>query len=106
MTAKPKASPTLTIRRLDPGVISALKARARKAGRSMEEEARVILTEKVAFDVEEWMRLAKELREEIGGEWDSVKMIEEARRERDRQMDEALGLPNPGADPYYDDPKS
>lgn len=106
MTAKPKASPTLTIRRLDPGVISALKARAQKAGRSMEEEARVILTETVEVDAGSLIEQFRELREEIGGEWDSVKMIEDARRERDRQMDEALGLPNPGADPYYDDPKS
>ena len=59
----------------------------------MEEEARVILSEKVAFDAEEWIERARLLRARIGGEWDSVRMIEEARAELDAKFDRSRGLP-------------
>jgi plasmid stability protein len=48
---------TLTVRQLDDGTYAGLKARAERTGRSMEAEARVILTDSVSEEswVEKWL---------------------------------------------------
>lgn len=107
MTAKRQTKVTqITVRGLDPNVVERLKQRARLAGRSMEEEARLALTKGAEIDREELMERARKLAAEIGNQGFSVDMITESRRERDRHFDEMMGRENPGHDPYYDDEPS
>jgi plasmid stability protein len=104
MTAKTKSSPTLTIRKLDSRVVQALKARAQRAGRSMEEEVRVILTETtLANQARVSERLAK-IRAANGlGPFDSVALVREARDDGDRKFNEVLGFEGLGTDPALED---
>ncbi len=90
---------TITIRRLDDGVIEAIKRRAAEAGRSMEEEARQALTEtysqadRAKLRGEAVARLrdlhARGLLPAARGA-DSVDIIREMREERDQQLMEAI----------------
>jgi plasmid stability protein len=91
----------LTIRRLAPTVIEGLKKRAAAAGRSMEEEARTILTEAVSDPQlarqRAWLTEVKKKRRELFGDQvfsDSSEMFSEMREERTRQIEEwALSKP-------------
>jgi plasmid stability protein len=85
----------LTIRRLDPSVIDALKKRAAAAGRSMEEEARTILSEAVGDDQSArrraWVERMKARHKELYGDKvfsDSSGIIRQMREERTRQIEE------------------
>jgi plasmid stability protein len=85
----------LTIRRLAPTVIEGLKKRAAAAGRSMEEEARTILSDAVVDQQlarqRAWLKEVKEKRRELFGDRvfpDSSELFGEMRRERTRQIEE------------------
>jgi antitoxin FitA len=68
----------ILIRKLDDEVVEQLRERARRAGRSLEAEARLALTRSVKPD---WDSIAA-LREKIGGFWEnSADLI---REDRDR----------------------
>lgn len=101
MTAKARTKVSqITVRGLDPEVVERLKQRARLAGRSMEEEARAVLTKGTAIDPEELMERARKLAAEIGDHgFDSVQMIRDARAERDLH----LGYDTPDPDFLPDD---
>ena len=83
----------LTIRRLDPVVIEALKKRAAEAGRSMEEEARKILSE-VIVDAQierqrRWLKEMKKLQRQLFGDKvfpDSTPLIRQMRKDRTRYL--------------------
>ena len=84
----------ITIRRLDPVVIEGLKKRAAGAGRSMEEEARKILSEAVLEAGLARQRAALErlnaTRKAIFGDKifpDSTPLIRRMREERTRQIE-------------------
>ena len=85
----------ITIRRLDPGVIDGLKKRAAEAGRSMEEEARRILSDAV-FDQQiarqrAWLEDMKKTQRKIFGDKvfpDSSGEFRKMRDERTRQIAE------------------
>ncbi len=55
------------VRNLDDAVIERLKARASKAGRPLEQELRVILTEAAMPPRDELRRVAAELRAQLSG---------------------------------------
>ena len=81
----------LTIRRLDPSVIDGLKKRAAAAGRSMEEEARTILSNAVQDEQlarqRATLRKLSDVRNRIFGDRvlsDSTELIRQARDERTR----------------------
>lgn len=79
----------ITIRRLDPVVIEGLKKRAAGGGRSMEEEARKILSETVADDQLQrqraWLKEMDKVRGEIFGDKVFPDSSEEFRRMRDQR---------------------
>src|SRR5256885_609369 len=82
----------ITIRRLDPMVIDGLKRRAAEAGRSMEEEARTILSEAVRDEQlarqRAWLNEMAETRRRLFGDKifsDSTPLIRKMRDERTRQ---------------------
>jgi plasmid stability protein len=85
----------LTIRRLDQTVIDGLKKRAASAGRSMEEEARRILSDAVV-DTQlqrqrEWLAEMQAMRKEMFGDRvfpDSSDEIRKMREERTRYIEE------------------
>ena len=60
---------TITVRDLDDDVRQRLKERAAANNRSMEAEARAILSEAVRVDtfVTDWLELAEDFRREFGG---------------------------------------
>ena len=62
--APPEASgPTqVVVRNLEPGVVAALKRRARRAGRSLERELRIILSREARSDRSELIAEAKRIR--------------------------------------------
>jgi plasmid stability protein len=91
MPARSQPVSQLTIRRLDPDVIERLRRRAAAAGRSMEEEARTILTNAVVPDRRELIERLRALRESVGFVGDSADLVRDAREERDAQLDEAMG---------------
>ena len=77
----------LKVRNLDDCVASALKARAKARGISLEEEIRRTLAASVAADREELVRRAKALHAAAGGvpgrpEFDSARTIREERDAR------------------------
>ncbi len=85
----------ITIRKLDQAVIDRLKKRAAAAGRSMEEEARQILSEVVLKDQLErqraWLKEMQKVRRELFGDRifpDSSGLFREMRDERTRQIEE------------------
>jgi plasmid stability protein len=85
----------LTIRRLDQTVIDRLKKRAAAAGRSMEEEARTILSEAVVDDQlakqRAWVERMKAKHKELYGDTvfpDSSQEFSKMREERTRQIEE------------------
>jgi plasmid stability protein len=92
----------ITIRRLDPVVIDGLKKRAAEAGRSMEEEARRILSDAV-FDRQiarqrAWLEDMKKTQREMFGDKvfpDSSGEFRKMRDERTRQIEVRSGLANP-----------
>jgi plasmid stability protein len=89
----------LTIRRLESRVIEALRRRAAEAGRSMEEEARKILSEAVGNEQiarqREWVEMMRAKKKEIFGDRvlpDSSDEFRRMREERTRYIAEwALG---------------
>jgi plasmid stability protein len=91
---------TITIRRLDDAVIDAIKRRAAEAGRSMEEEARQALQQAYPDDrLKRQREFAARMRDPAvrallpkGNGVDSVEIIREMREERDRQLNEAMGI--------------
>jgi plasmid stability protein len=85
----------LTIRRLDQTVIDGLKKRAAAAGRSMEEEARRILSEAVVDEQiqrqREWLAEMQAKRKQIFGDKvfpDSSDEFRKMREERTRYIEE------------------
>jgi plasmid stability protein len=85
----------ITIRRLDPGIIEGLKKRAAAAGRSMEEEARTILSNTVLEEQlarqRAWVEEMRKLQREIFGERvfpDSSGEFRKMRDKRTRQIEE------------------
>jgi plasmid stability protein len=85
----------LTIRRLAPTVIEGLKKRATAAGRSMEEEARTILSDAISDQQlarqRAWVKEMKVKRRELFGDQvfsDSSELFREMRDERTRQIEE------------------
>ena len=77
----------LTVRKVDDEIIRRLKIRAAEHGRSAEAEHREILKEALLprrrMDVEEWLRLARQLREQTGPmPTDSTEIIRKMRDER------------------------
>lgn len=91
----------LTIRRLDPNVIEGLKKRASDAGRSMEEEARRILSNAVVDNQltrqRAWAARMRQKQKELFGDKvfpDSSGEFRRVRDERTRQIEEwALTTP-------------
>jgi plasmid stability protein len=85
----------ITIRRLDPVVLDGLKKRAAEAGRSMEEEARRILSDAV-FEEQiarqrAWLQDMKRTQREIFGDQvfpDSSGEFRKMRDRRTRQLEE------------------
>ncbi len=79
----------ITIRRLDPIVLAGLKKRAASAGRSMEEEARKILSEAVADEQIErqqaWLKEMENVRRKIFGDKVFPDSSEEFRKMRDER---------------------
>jgi plasmid stability protein len=82
----------ITIRRLDQAVIDGLKRRAAEAGRSMEEEARTILSKAVRDEQlarqRAWLKEMAEMRRRLFGDKifpDSTPLIRKMRDERTRQ---------------------
>jgi antitoxin FitA len=87
MQAKEQRMGRLTVRNVDDEVIRRLKLRAVEHGRSAEAEHREILKQALLPDrkmaVDEWFRLAKELREQTGPiATDSTEIIRKMRDER------------------------
>jgi antitoxin FitA len=87
MQAKEQRMGRLTVRNVDDEVIRRLKLRAAEHGRSAEAEHREILKQALLPDrkmaVDEWFRLAKELREQTGPiATDSTEIIRKMRDER------------------------
>ena len=85
----------LTIRRLDPLVVEGLKKRAAAAGRSMEEEARQILSSAVPeaqlARQREWAMRMKAKRKDLFGAQvfpDSADLFRQMREERTRYLAE------------------
>jgi plasmid stability protein len=85
----------LTIRRLAPTVIEGLKKRAAAAGRSMEEEARTILSDAIVDQQlahqRAWVKEMKAKHKRLYGEKvfpDSNSLFREMRDERTRQIEE------------------
>lgn len=85
----------LTIRRLDPLVIDGLKKRAAAAGRSMEEEARQILSDAIESAQiarqRAWLADMKETQRALFGDKvfpDSSEEFHKMREERSRQIEE------------------
>jgi plasmid stability protein len=77
----------LTVRKIDDEIIRRLKIRAAERGRSAEAEHREILKQALLPEkkknVDEWLRLARELRERIGPiKTDSTDIIREMRDRR------------------------
>ena len=85
----------ITIRRLDQAVIDRLKRRAAEAGRSMEEEARTILSEAVRDEQlarqRAWLKEMAETRRRLFGDKvfpDSSGEFRKMRDERTRQIED------------------
>lgn len=85
----------ITIRRLGPGVIEGLKKRAASAGRSMEEEARTILSNAVLEEQlarqRAWVKEMRALHKRLYGDKvfpDSSDEFRKMREERTRQIEE------------------
>jgi hypothetical protein len=78
------------IRNLDPETVEALKARAKRNGRSLEAELREVLSERVARDArEEFLDWVDRHRLPAVPGLDIVELIHEAREERTRTILEA-----------------
>jgi plasmid stability protein len=93
----------ITIRRLDPAVIEGLKKRAAEAGRSMEEEARKILSEAVAEQrlvrQRAWLKEMDRVQRRLFGDKvfpDSRGEFRRMRDERTRQIEEWALPPRKG----------
>jgi plasmid stability protein len=91
----------LTIRRLAPTVIEGLKKRAAAAGRSMEEEARTIISDAVSDQQlarqRAWVTEMKAKHKRLYGDKvfpDSSSLFHEMREERTRRIEE-WSLPRP-----------
>lgn len=78
--------PEVTIRRVPERVVAALEARARQAGRSLEEELEELLTETARRSrqdsIGELARFREQLRRRYGLMSDSTPLIGEERRQR------------------------
>jgi antitoxin FitA len=87
MQAKEQRMGRLTVRNVDDEIIRRLKLRAAEHGRSAEAEHREILKQVLLpyrqMAVDEWFRLAKELREQTGPmATESTEIIRKMRDER------------------------
>jgi antitoxin FitA len=87
MQAEERRMGQLTVRKVDEEVIRRLKIRAAEHGRSAEAEHREILKQALLpdrrMDVDEWLRLARQVRERIGPiATDSTEIIRKMRDER------------------------
>jgi antitoxin FitA len=79
------------IRNLDPETVAALKARAKRNGRSLEAELRDVLTQSVARDTrEEFLEWVDKHRLPGGPDVDVVALIHKGREERTRAILEAI----------------
>ena len=71
----------ILIRGLDDKVVKRLKARAKRNGRSLQSEARMVLERAAALSVAEALRQARRSRKELGRHFsDSTELIREDRR--------------------------
>jgi antitoxin FitA len=87
MQAEERRMGQLTVRKVDEEVIRRLKIRAAEHGRSAEAEHREILKQALLpdrrMDIDEWLRLARQVRERIGPiATDSTEIIRKMRDER------------------------
>ncbi len=79
------------IRNLDAETVAALKARAKRNGRSLEAELRDVLTKSVARDArEEFLEWVDQHRLPGGPDVDVVALIHQGREERTRAILEAI----------------
>ena len=71
----------ILVRKLDKGVVERLKKRAKKQGRSLEAEARIILEDAATVDYATALRLIEGVRAKLGGRKfsDSVDIIRKIR---------------------------
>jgi plasmid stability protein len=91
---------TLTIRRLEDKLVDRIKARARVAGHSMEEEVRSLLirtygvtdqlSRQRSWARRQRARLARDDMQTRGAVVDSARLIRDMREERDQQLLDAL----------------
>jgi plasmid stability protein len=95
MHAGGKSMNQITVRRLDSSVIEKLKTRAAKAGRSMEEEVRTILTDAVEQEQlarqRAWVEEMRKTHKRLFGDRvfpDSSGEFRKMRDERTRQIEE------------------
>jgi len=74
----------ILVRKLDKDVVERLKKRAKKQGRSLEAEARIVLEQAAKVDYEAAARLADEIRSRFKGRVfsDSADLIREDRDSR------------------------
>jgi plasmid stability protein len=79
------------IRNLDPRTVEALKARAKRNGRSLEAELREVLTRSVARDArQEFLEWVDQHRLPGGPDVDVVALVHQGREERTRAILEAI----------------
>ncbi len=74
--------PDILVRNLAPETVKRLKARARRHGRSLQSEAKIVLEDAAGASVEEVLAAARDWRTKLGRRFDdSVDLI---RQDRDR----------------------
>ena len=74
----------ILVRKLDKDVVERLKRRAKKQGRSLEAEARIVLEQAAKVDYEAALRMIDGIRAKLGGRRfsDSAEIIREFREAR------------------------
>jgi antitoxin FitA len=82
------------IRNLDPNIVEALKARAKRHERSLEAELRETLTQSVVRDREDFLNWVDRHRIPGGPDVDVVALIHQGREERTRAIMEAIDGPD------------
>lgn len=73
--------PQVLVRNIDTETLNRLKERARRRGRSLEAELRLILTRAAESDPDRFWEIARRVRESIGpgGSTDSTELVREDR---------------------------
>jgi plasmid stability protein len=81
--------PDLHIRRMEPEVMDRLKAQAKRNHRSMEAEARTIISANLQLTMAEWLEGADLLRERLGPTSgpSNLELVDDARRELDARRE-------------------